>query len=146
MTGWTGTTRLVRLALRRDRVRLPVWIVAICGLIAAVIAAQTSIYQDAAQRAAGAAFSADNIMSRFADGPASGTSLGAMSIVESYLVLAILVALMSAQAVVRHPRLDDDPGPAELLASSAACRPARRAPAPPVGSAGVAGLRASPAA
>ena len=118
MTAWTGTPRLVRLALRRDRVRLPVWIVAICGLIAAVIAAETSIYQDAAQRAAGAAFSADNIMSRFADGPASGTSLGAMSIVESYLVLAIFVALMSAQAVVRHTRLDEETGRAELIESS----------------------------
>ena len=125
MTAWTGTPRLVRLALRQDRLRLPVWIAAICGLIAAVIAAETSIYQDAAQRAAGAAFSADNIISRFADGPASGTSLGAMSIVESYLVLAIFVALMSAQAVVRHTRLDEETGRAELIESSVVGRHAR---------------------
>ena len=125
MTAWTGTPRLVRLALRRDRVLLPVWIVAICGLIAAVIAAETSIYQDAGQRAAGAAFGAANIMARVADGPASGTSLGAMSIVESYLVLAIFVALMSGQAVVRHTRLDEETGRAELIGSSVVGRHAR---------------------
>jgi ABC-2 type transport system permease protein len=106
-------------------VLLPVWIVAICGLIAAVIAAEASIYQDAGQRAAGAAFGAANIMARVADGPASGTSLGAMSIVESYLVLAIFVALMSGQAVVRHTRLDEETGRAELIGSSVVGRHAR---------------------
>ena len=125
MTAWTGTLRLVRLALRRDRVRLPIWIAVICGLMASVIAAETSIFQDAAQRAAGAAFSASNIISRFADGPASGTSLGAMSIVESFLVLATFVALMSGQAVVRHTRLDEETGRAELIESSVVGRHAR---------------------
>lgn len=125
MTVWTGTPRLVRLALRRDRVLLPIWIVAISALLAAVVPTEASLYRDAAQRTAGATFGAANVMTRVSDGPASGTSLGAMTIVETYLVFAIFVALMSAQAVVRHTRLDEETGRAELIGSSVVGRHAR---------------------
>ncbi len=35
MSGFAGTGRLVRLALRRDRIQLPVWLVVLAGLLAA---------------------------------------------------------------------------------------------------------------
>ena len=125
MSAWTATGRLVRLALRRDRVVLPIWLASICGLIGVVVAAETSLYQDADQRAAGAAFGAANTITRIADGPASGTSIGALSFVESYLVLAVFVALMSGQAVVRHTRLEEETGRAEIIGSSVVGRNAR---------------------
>lgn len=125
MTAWTGTARLVRLALRRDRILLSVWLVAIAGLIYGVISAEVALYVDEAQRYAGASFGAENVMSRIFDGPASGTSLGAMSWVESFLVLGVLVAIMSSQAVVRHTRLDEETGRAEMIESSVVGRHAR---------------------
>jgi len=125
VSAWTGTSRLVRLALRRDRIVLPIWLVSICVLILAVVSAETGIYRDEEQRASGAAFGAANIVTRIFDGPASGTSLGAMSIVEGYLVLAIFVALMAGQAVVRHTRLEEETGRAELIGSSVVGRQAR---------------------
>lgn len=125
MTAWTGTARLVRLALRRDRVILTVWLVAIAGLIYGVISAEVALYVDEAQRTAGATFGAGNVMARIFDGPASGTTLGAMSWVESYIVLAVLVAIMSGQAVVRHTRLDEETGRAEMIESSIVGRHAR---------------------
>ena len=120
-----GTSRLVRLALRRDRIILPVWIVAISGLAGAVVASYSGTYTNEAERADVAAFGASNPMTRVFDGPASGTSLGAMALVEAFKVLAILTALMSAQAVIRHTRADEETGRAELLGSAVVGRHAR---------------------
>lgn len=124
-TPWTGTARLVRHALRRDRVLLPVWVAGIAALSAVVVASEVAMYATEAERASGAAFGAANIFSRIMDGPASGTSLGAISMVEALQKLAIFVALMSAQAVVRHTRQDEETGRAELIGSCVVGRQAR---------------------
>lgn len=125
MRALTGTGRLVRLALRRDRVLLPVWIAAISGLTAAVVSTYEATVGDAADRTATAAFAAGNPMARLFDGPASGTDLPAMAMVEAYQVVAILTALMCAQAVVRHTRQDEETGRAELIGSGVVGRHAR---------------------
>jgi ABC-2 type transport system permease protein len=124
-TAFTGTATLVRLAVRRDRVLLPVWLASVAGLTAGVVASLTALYADPRERAAGAALSAANVVSRIFDGPASGTELGAMSMVEAYLVLGILVSLMSSQAVVRHTRQEEETGRAELVGAGVVGRHAR---------------------
>jgi ABC-2 type transport system permease protein len=125
----TGTRRLIRLALRRDRFLLPAWIVSISGLTAAVVSGITSLYATDADRLAGAQFSAASPMTRVFDGPASGTAIGAMAMVEAFKVLAILTALMSAQAVVRHTRQEEETGRAELIGSTVVGHNARLAAA-----------------
>lgn len=130
MTGTTtrplaGTWRLVRLAARRDRVILPVWIASIAGIAWMVIGSYEATIGIEAQRISTAAFAAGNPMARLFDGPAAGYDLGAMVMVECYQVLAILAALMSAQAVVRHTRLDEETGRAELIGSAVVGRHAR---------------------
>jgi ABC-2 type transport system permease protein len=129
MTVFTGVWRLVLLAARRDRVLIPVWLIAITGLLAGVVSSVAALYVDARERALVAAFSAGNVASRIFDGPASGTDLGAIAWVEAYVVLAILTAIMSAQAVVRHTRQDEETGRAELLGSAVVGRHARLAAA-----------------
>ena len=125
MKAWTGTWRLVRHALRRDRIVLPVWIAGVMGLSAAVVAGEVALYATATERENGAAFGAVNVITRIMDGPASGTTLGAISMVEALQKLAIFVALMSAQAVVRHTRQDEESGRAELIGSAVVGRQAR---------------------
>ncbi len=125
MTALTGTRRLVRLALRRDRIILPVWIAAIAGLAWAMVASYKSTLPTEADRVAAVMFGASNPMARVFDGPASGTDVGAMALVEGWKVLAILGALMSAQVVVRHTRADEELGRAELLGSAVVGRHAR---------------------
>jgi ABC-2 type transport system permease protein len=115
VTALTGTWRLVRLAVRRDRILLPVWLVVLIGLLAAIASTITALYTSEQERVLAAAFTAATPAARIFDGPASGTSLGAMTMVEAFGVLAILVALMSGQAVVRHTRQDEETGRAELL-------------------------------
>lgn len=118
MSGLTGTGRLLRLAWRRDRITIPAWLVALGVLAAGVVSSVSSLYADAAERASAAAFTAANVPTRAFSGPASGTALGAMAFVEAYVVLAILMALMAAQTVVRHTRQDEEAGRAELVGSA----------------------------
>ena len=104
---------------------LPVWMAGVMGLSAAVVASEVAMYATAAERENGAAFGAANVFTRIMDGPASGTTLGAISMVEAMQKLAIFVALMSAQAVVRHTRQDEETGRADLIGSGVVGRQAR---------------------
>ena len=70
MTALTGTRRLIRLALRRDRVILPVWILAIAGLAWAMVASYQSTLPTEADRVSTVMFGASNPMARVFDGPA----------------------------------------------------------------------------
>ncbi len=125
MTTLTGTGRLIRLGLRRDRVLLPVWIAAISGVAWATVASYAATLGDPAKRLAAATFAAGNPITRLFNGPASGTELGSMATADAYTILAILTALMSAQAIVRHTRQDEETGRAELLGSTVVGRHAR---------------------
>jgi ABC-2 type transport system permease protein len=114
----TGSVRLIRLAARRDRVLLPVWLVVIVGLLAGTAAAMAGLYPTEADRLAYAAISANTAMARAFDGPIMGTSPGAVTVVEVYAVLAVLIGIMSVQTVVRHTRGDEETGRAELVGSA----------------------------
>lgn len=122
---FAGTGRLVRLALRRDRIILPVWILAVAALAWAMVASYQSTLPTEADRVSTVTFGASSPMARVFDGPASGTDIGAMALVEGWKVLAILGALMSAQAVVRHTRQDEELGRAELVGSAVVGRHAK---------------------
>jgi ABC-2 type transport system permease protein len=129
MTTLTATSRLLRLALRRDRVVLTVWVGALAGLAVISVASIAGLYPTAAEREAAAAFAAANRLARAFDGPASGTSIGALTMTETFAVLAVLAALMSIQAVTRHTRQDEETGRAELLGSAIVGHHARLAAA-----------------
>jgi ABC-2 type transport system permease protein len=108
----------VRLALRRDRIVLPVWIAVIVGLTVASVASVVALYETEADRMAYAMVAASSAVARAFDGPMTGTSTGAITVTETFGVLAILVGIMSVQAVVRHTRQEEETGRAELLGST----------------------------
>lgn len=117
-TPLAGTGRLVRLALRQDRVVLPVWVASIALLSWGVVASYRGTLPTLEDRVATARLAAGNPLARVFDGPAAGTDLGAMALVEGWKVLAVLTALMAAQAVVRHTRRAEEVGRAELVGSA----------------------------
>jgi ABC-2 type transport system permease protein len=123
----TGTGRLVRLALRRDRVVGPVWIVAIAGLMWATAASIVGLYQSVEERVAAATFAANNVILRIFDGPPTGTELGSLVLQEGYWLIAVLSALACSQAVVRHTRTEEESGRAELIGAAVVGRHARLA-------------------
>ena len=118
MSALAGVGRLARLALRRDRVQLPLWLL---GLTFAHVASGLStleLYSDAAERADLARSSARSGVALAFNGLVSGTSEGAVVMSQTFLLVAVGAALMSTFAVVRHTRQNEQAGRAELVGAS----------------------------
>ncbi|MBE1488034.1 ABC transporter permease [Plantactinospora soyae] len=118
MTGFTGTAALTRLAIRRDRTRLLIWVLAMPAVTAAVLQSVRGVYGTEQDRIGYATTSAASVVARAFNGPASGPSLGAVVTAEAYTMLALLAALLSTFAVIRHTRQNEETGRAELLGSA----------------------------
>jgi ABC-2 type transport system permease protein len=117
VTSLTGTARLIRFTLRRDRVRLPVWTLAIGLSILGSVSSFATTYPTAADRAARAAV-LDSGVARLFVGPGYGAdnyTFGAMTANELLPSAAIAVALMSIFLIVRHTRAEEESGRAELV-------------------------------
>ncbi|MEU4775445.1 anibiotic ABC transporter [Micromonospora sp. NPDC023644] len=118
MSAFTGTGRLARLVLRRDRVRLAVWVLGTPLLGYALAGSVKGFYPDEAARVGYASTSASSLVARAFNGPIVGADLGAVVVAETYVTLALLAALLSTFAVVRHTRQNEETGRAELLGAS----------------------------
>jgi ABC-2 type transport system permease protein len=124
MTALTGTGTLIRFILRRDRVRLPVWIVAITLSLMGSVASFADTYPTAADRQKRADV-LDTAMAQLFTGPGFGSdhyTYGAMTANELLPFTAIVVALMSIFLVVRHTRAEEEDGRAELIRAGAVGR------------------------
>jgi ABC-2 type transport system permease protein len=124
---FTGVGSLIRLALRRDRVRLSIWIAAITLMMVYAPNAIKLAYPDEAQRAARV-----NLLKTPAGmilgGPMFGvneTDLGVMMANELMLTLIIAASILSILTVIRHTRAEEESGAAELVSSSVVGRHAR---------------------
>lgn len=117
MTAFTGTMRLVRLALRRDRVTLPAWILG----MAVFLAATTAMFEDSYTKhpvllEQDTRIVVENPGMRVL-GLVTGTSVGGYTLHRDALTLAVLAAVMSVLAVVRHTRQAEELGREEMLAA-----------------------------
>ena len=115
MSGFTGTMRLVRLALRRDRITLPAWILG----MAAFLAATTAMFEDNYAKhpqllVPDTQMVVENPGMRVL-GLVTGPSIGGYTLHRDALTLAVLAALMSVFAVVRHTRQAEELGREEIL-------------------------------
>lgn len=118
MSAFTGTLRLVRLALRRDRIQLPIWL---SGMAAGLVASATTIsgnYPALADRVAAATLLANNPATLVLRGAAANTSTGALVMNDALWILGVLAALMSIFAVVRHTRQNEETGRTELIGAA----------------------------
>ncbi|WP_149203015.1 ABC transporter permease [Actinotalea subterranea] len=114
---FTGTVRLARHVLRRDRVRIPVWALSISGLIGYFSAVLPIAYPDPAALQARAAIMKDP-SGAFMTGPGYGLddyTFGRLLANEMVGMLAVATALMSIFLVVRHTRAEEETGRAELV-------------------------------
>jgi len=114
---FAGLHRLLRLALRRDRITLPAWILGITGLMAAFTAMCVSGMHSCTDVIRQTAFFGSSPALRILGVP-SGASVGGYTLLRGYLTLAVLAALMSIMAVVRHTRQGEETGRAELVGAA----------------------------
>ena len=118
MSVLTGTGKLMRLALRLDRVRLPAWVLIIAVLPASTAAQYTKLYpttqslQDVGRIIANPSLVAVN-------GPLFRVSLGGLTAWKIGATEFILAALMSIFTVVRHTRTEEETGRLELIGATA---------------------------
>jgi ABC-2 type transport system permease protein len=119
-----GTLRLTRLALRRDRVQLPIWIAGAMLLMyagAAAVQDEFPTEADAATALKGAVTSPAVLLMR---GIPVGVTQGALVNFRNFASVLVLVALMSTFLVVRHTRQNEETGRSELIGSAAVGRDA----------------------
>jgi ABC-2 type transport system permease protein len=120
MTSLTGAWTLIRFILRRDRIRIPIWVVAILATVVGTAAIFPDTYPTAADRQARATL-VENPAMRLLLGPVHGTedyTFGAMMATEMLGMMLVVVGLMSIFMVVRHTRAEEETGRAELVRSS----------------------------
>ncbi|TGD85700.1 ABC transporter [Mycolicibacterium sp. CH28] len=127
----TGVPALVRFALRRDRLRLSVWVAVLTFMMVYAPTGIKLAYPDEAQRQTRV-----NLLKTPAGimlgGPMFGgneTDLGAMMANELMLTLIVATSILSIMTVVRHTRAEEENGAAELVLSSIVGRHARTAAA-----------------
>jgi ABC-2 type transport system permease protein len=118
MNDTTGVTTLVRLILRRDRIRLPLWIIGIVGIDAVSVAAVKDTYGTPEAIAAYGPTAGDSAAGRLTSGrqPALDT-IGGIVANETTLTATVGVTLMVVFLVIRHTRAEEESGAAELVRS-----------------------------
>ncbi|MBC7267448.1 MAG: ABC transporter permease [Streptomyces sp.] len=126
-----GTRTLLRFALRRDRIRLPVWVLAL--FLGTLVTAQNykTLYPDAEDRA-NVAETMDSPAGLAMSGPRhylDDYNFGAMLAHEMIGFMAVLVGLMSVLIITRHTRAEEETGRAELIRSTVVGRHAHLASA-----------------
>ncbi|MEU4245790.1 ABC transporter permease [Amycolatopsis sp. NPDC026612] len=114
-----GTRHLTRLALRRDRVILPIWVVLLSIVPASTVNSFTQFYPTVADRLALQAGANANPSYALLYGPPFDlTTAGGFIAWRMCGFLALLTGLMVVFTVTRHTRAEEDTGRAELLASA----------------------------
>ena len=126
MNTLVGTGTLVRLVLRRERIQLPIWILAITGIIAATASSFAQLYPTTQSRLEFAGSIANNPSVLALSGPAQGLdTVGGMTEWKFGAVACVLVGLMAVFTTVRHTRADEETGRHELLGAGVVGRHAK---------------------
>lgn len=119
----TGTLQLVRLALRRDRVLLPVWIIVITGAVAGTASAIAELYPGMEQRVAlGVTIGSTPALQALTGPVFDPGSIGGLTAWRATTLATVLAAMVSVLVVTRHTRAEEETGRAELVGACAVGR------------------------
>ncbi|MBW8486165.1 ABC transporter permease [Actinomadura parmotrematis] len=126
MSAAAGTPALVRLALRRDRIMIPAWVLVTFVLIAGSARATTDLYATVGQRVRFVATSNGTpaIVALYGRIP-DARSPGSVALFKIDIIGAVLAAVLSILLVVRHTRAEEESGRLELVGATGV---GRRAP------------------
>jgi polyether ionophore transport system permease protein len=123
VSSFTGTADLTRFALRRDRVRIAVWVIAIVVLVIITAASTKSLFPTQADLDQAAAASQDNPAALAFNGPAVAlNTMGGQIAFQVGAVGLTVVGLMSLLMVGRLTRGEEESGRLELIRSMAVGR------------------------
>jgi polyether ionophore transport system permease protein len=123
---FAGTRALARLALRRDRVMLPVWLAVFVTMAASSASATAGLFPttDSVVQASQTFNGAQSLVALYGR-IYDPTSVGALAMVKLGGLGAIFVAVLAVFMVVRHTRAEEEAGRLELVGATVV---GRRAP------------------
>ena len=123
MSALTGTWQLARLALRRDRIILPLWILGVSLFPASIASSFKAIYPDPVELAkfAQSMMASPSLTGLY--GPVFAANIGALAAWRSG-VLLVIGALAAGLTVIRHTRNEEEQGRRELLGATVVGRQA----------------------
>jgi polyether ionophore transport system permease protein len=114
----TGTASLARFALRRDRIRIVIWLAAITATVIGTVASVKGLYPTAADLRQAALASEGNAAAIAFNGPAQGLdTIGGQVAFQVGSFGLVIVALMSILMIGRLTRGEEEAGRLELLRS-----------------------------
>jgi ABC-2 type transport system permease protein len=113
---FAGTWPLVRLALRRDRLRIPLWVVGLVGVLYLSAQSVRGLYQTQAEIDAYAALVGESPATKAIAGPDVGLhSLAGIVMYETYMTVIAGISIMAVLMTSRHTRAEEESGHTELL-------------------------------
>ena len=115
VTGLTGTTSLLRLAARRDRVLVPVSALGLAGFVAMSAQATFALFPDLRSAQASMAPTLANPALVAMYGPISSLGIDSIATFKSVLLGGVFLALLAYVVVRRHTRTEEESGRFELL-------------------------------
>ena len=123
MNALTGTWQLTRLALRRDRIILPLWILGVSLIPSGIASTFKELYSDPQQLAefAKSMMASTSITGLY--GPVFAPNIGALASWRSG-IMPIVAALAAGLTVIRHTRNEEEQGRRELLGATVVGRQA----------------------
>lgn len=120
---FAGTAALTRLALRRDRILLPAWIIGFAAMLGISAGATVGLYPDEAQRVAAAeSVNATTALVALYGPIYDPTSIGALSLFKLTAFGAAITSVLMVFIVVRHTRAEEEADRLELIGSSPVSR------------------------
>ncbi|GAB2829728.1 ABC transporter membrane-spanning protein [Actinocorallia aurea] len=125
MSALAGTAPLLRMWLRRDRVMIPLWVLALTATASGTASSFASLYGTPEELHTFAAGIAGNAATVALYGQVHAETVGGLVAWRNGVIGAVLVAVMSVLLVIRHTRAEEEEGRLELVGATAV---GRRAP------------------
>lgn len=119
---FSGSKIFMQLVLRRDRIKLPIWVICLVGTLVAMVPLLKDIYGDAPSLTMLYQTFGTNPAGLFLTGPMDGPNFGSLMTMETILWWGLAVAFMNTLFMVRHTRQNEEMGAQELLLSGQASR------------------------
>lgn len=113
-----GTWHLVRLALRRDRILLPIWVLFLVFTTFSTLTALEEVYGSQESRALLAVTANANSAFLAMLGPLHDTSTGGLVTWRWGVFAGLFIAIMAMLVVTRHTRAEEEAGRTELISAT----------------------------
>ncbi|MDX8031457.1 ABC transporter permease [Lentzea sp. BCCO 10_0856] len=118
-TAFIGTGQLVRLALRRDRILLPVWVLFLVGVTYSTTTALQELYNTQQSRdLLGVTANANSAFLAMLGPLHDWSSLGGLVVWRWGVFSGLFIAVMAMLVVTRHTRAEEEAGRTELISAA----------------------------